>query len=515
MRMSKLNVSTSPHVRNRLTTGGVMYDVIIALVPATFVGIYRFGFHAFLVIASAIITAVLTEFIFDYVTKRGNTVKDGSAVVTGLLLALCLPAGVPLYIPFLGSLFAILVVKCCFGGLGHNFMNPALAGRCFLLISFASVMSDYVADGVSSATPLAELAAGNTVDIVQMFTGFSNGVIGCSTIALLIGGLYLWAVGGITLEIPLSIFISFAAFIAIFGGQGFDPAFILAHFAGGGIIMGAIFMATDPVTSPITSTGQILYGIFIGLLAGLFRVYGSTADSVSYCIIIANMLVPLIDKISVPVPYGNKKPKEKGEKKFPVAAIALFVITLIAGLALSGVYQLTKDQIDANQMAANVASYQEVVPDASSFEYDDTLTAAVEGLGEEVYGTDFGNTYINEVVVGTDSSGSVVGYVVSVSSMDGMEGEIAISVGFSTDGTVNAISYTVLNETAGLGSLCGEDDFKSQFEGVLTDAFVLNKNGGSTEDNEIDGVSGATVSSSASVNAVNAAISFFNEYISE
>ncbi len=307
------NVSSGPHVRSRLTTGNVMYDVILCLLPAVFVGIYHFGLQAVLVIGMSVVTAVVTEYVFDYIAHRENTVKDGSAVVTGLLLALCLPAGVPLYIPFIGSLFAILVVKCFFGGLGHNFMNPALGGRCFLLISFSSVVTNFAVDGYSSATPLAQMASGSSVSVVQMLIGNTSGVIGNSVLALLVGGLFLWAMGGITLEIPVSALVSFSAFIAIFGGEGLNPGFILQHLAGGGIIMGAVFMATDPVTSPVTSLGQILYGIVIGVLAGVFRLFSSAEDSVSYAIIISNLLVPLIEEITVPVPFGNRGRKE--EKK--------------------------------------------------------------------------------------------------------------------------------------------------------------------------------------------------------
>ncbi len=507
------HVSSSPHVRSRLSTAGVMYDVILALMPATFMGVYRFGMHAALVIAVAILTAVLTEFIFDYIAKKPNTVKDGSAVVTGLLLALCLPAGVPLYVPYAGSLFAILVVKCFFGGLGHNFMNPALAGRCFLLISFSGVVADFSIDGMSAATPLEDLAAGKVINITEVLMGFGNGVIGGSVLALLFGGLYLWVIGAITFEIPVAVLVSFAAFIAIFGGQGFDPLFILAHLAGGGIMMAAFFMATDPVTSPVTSTGQLLYGVLVGILSGIFRVYGSAADSVSYAVIISNLAVPLIEEVTVPVPFGYRtqpqRQEEKGGIGIPRSALILCGITAVAGVCLSGIYEMTKEAISEQQMAANIASYQEVCPDASDFSYDDALTGAVDALGGEIYGTDYGKSYINEIVVGTDSSGTPVGYVMSVSSGDAYDGSLTFSLGISADGTVNGISFTELNETPGLGMLCGEDEFKSQFSGVNVEKFTLNKSGGSTADDEIDSVSGASTTSGAVVNAVNAALDFF------
>lgn len=506
-------LSSSPHVRSKLTTGQVMYDVILALCPAALVGVWHHGFHAFMVIAVSILTAVMTEFIFDYVTGRPNTLTDGSAVVTGLLLALCLPASVPLYIPYVGALFAIVFVKGLFGGLGKNFMNPALAGRCFLLISFGGAMTSYAVDGVTSSTPLADLAAGKLVHVGSTFLGFQNGVIGGSVAALMIGGFYLWVVGGITFEIPAAALVSFSLFVAIFGGQGFDPAFIAAHLCAGGIVMGAVFMATDPVTSPVTSTGQLIFGALVGILSGLFRCLGSAADSVSYAIIISNMAVPLIDEFCVPKPYGHRpQTTETTEEKHPIipkSAIVLCLITLIAGVCLSGVYKITKDTIAEQQMAANLASYQAVCPEAESFSYDDALSSAIEALGGEVYGTEFGKAYINEAVVGTDASGNVVGYVISATSGDGMEGNITLSVGLQADGTVNGIAFTELNETPGLGSLCGEEPFRGQFAGVNTDRFILNKAGGSTADNEIDSVSGASVSSGAVVNAVNAALDFY------
>ena len=507
--MSKLyHVSSSPHARSRLTTGKVMRQVICALLPAAGFGIYRYGESALLVLAVSVLSAVLTEAVFDYIAKRPDTWKDGSAVVTGLLLALCLPAQVPLYVPLAGSFFAILFVKCFFGGLGHNFMNPALAGRCFLLISFSGVVADFSVDGVSAATPLETLASGGTVDAVEVFIGYGNGVIGGSILALCLGGLYLWAVDAITFEIPAAVVISFSAFIALFGGQGFDPEFILVHLAAGGVMMGAIFMATDPVTSPVTSAGQLVFGILIGILCGVFRVFGSAPDSASYAIIIANMTVPLIDEISVPLPYGLKK-DTKGRKGIPKPALILCAITLIAGMCLSSVYEMTKERIAQQKQAAKAASYQEVCPGAVEFTNDSRADQVIADLDGGVYGTDFGKAYIHEAVIGKDAAGNVAGYVISAGSGDGFEGMITLSVGFSADGTINGIAFTEINETAGMGMLCKEEAFQGQFAGVKTERFSLNRSGTSSLENEIDTVSGASTSSQAVVNAVNAALDFF------
>lgn len=506
--MSKLyNVSSSPHVRSKLTTGNVMYNVILSLVPAALMGVYHFGFHAFLIIAVAILTAVATEYVFNRIVKKPNTINDGSAVVTGLLLALCLPGGVPLFVPFLGSVFAILVVKCLFGGLGYNFMNPALAARCFLLISFSGIVANYSVDGMTSATPLVSMAAGEKVSLLEIFVGNTNGVIGCSILALLIGGIYLLLTGGITYEIPLATIVSFGAVIAIFGGEGFDLVYILKHVCAGGVIMSAFFMATDPVTSPVTSIGQIIFGALVGILSGVFRLYGTSEDSGSYAVIIANMVTPLIDAYVIPVPYGRRN-QSKEKKRIPKSAVILCVITLIAGIGLSGVYKMTEKNIREQEIAAKAASYQEVLADAVVFGSEETMTAAIETLDGAVYGDSFGKVYINEAIAGTDADGNVVGYVIGVTSAEGFKGNITLSVGLSGDGTVTGIAFTELNETAGLGMVCGEDAFKGQYAGVKTDGFVVKKGDASAE-NEINAVTGATVSSTAVTNAVNAAINFF------
>ena len=197
-----LNISSGPHIRNPLSTKAVMHDVLIALLPTTVLGIWAHGAYSAMIIAVSIAAAVLTEYLFDKVTKRKNTIGDCSAIVTGLLLALTLPARVPVYIPVLGAVFAILVVKCLFGGLGHNIMNPALAGRSFLLISFGTAMTGYTLDSVAGATPLAQVAAGQTVDLLALCIGNTSGVIGSSALGLLVGGIYLLAVSYTHLTLP-------------------------------------------------------------------------------------------------------------------------------------------------------------------------------------------------------------------------------------------------------------------------------------------------------------------------
>ena len=209
----------------------------------------------------------------------------------------------------LGAVFAILIVKQLFGGLGQNFMNPALAARCFLLISFAGRMTSFTYDGVAGATPLATMRADGSianVDTMKMFIGQIPGTIGeTSVIAIMIGAIILLLKGIIDLRIPGSYLVTFVIFITIFGGHGFDWSFITAHLCGGGIMLGAWFMATDYVTSPITKKGQIIYGILLGILTGLFRLYGGSAEGVSYAIIIGNILVPLIEKVTLPKPFGK------------------------------------------------------------------------------------------------------------------------------------------------------------------------------------------------------------------
>ena len=307
-----LKVSSNPHIRSKVTTSSIMTAVVIALLPAAGFGIYNFGPRALAVMAVTIASTVLTELLFGWLWKKKITITDMSAVVTGLLLALNLPVSIPLWMAALGGVFAILVVKMLFGGLGQNFMNPALAARCFLLISFPSQMTNFVCDAYTGATPLAALKAGESVNVMNMIVGKTAGTIGeTSVIALLIGACFLILIGVIDLRIPGTYIVTFVIFVGIFGHVAhpeigfFDPQYITAHLCGGGLMLGAWFMATDYVTSPITPKGQYVYGIVLGILTGLFRIFGGSAEGVSYAIIISNLLVPLIEKVTLPKPFGK------------------------------------------------------------------------------------------------------------------------------------------------------------------------------------------------------------------
>ena len=301
-----LKVSSNPHIRSKDTTSRIMLYVIISLLPAAGFGVYNFGLHALAVIIVTIASTVLTEYIYEKCMKKKIKVGDLSAEVTGLLLAMNLPPMAPLWMAALGGIFAILVVKMLFGGLGQNFMNPALGARCFLMISFTSLMTNFNCDTYTGATPLAALKAGERVDVMDMIIGRTAGTIGeTSMVALIIGACILILLGVIDLKVPGSYIVTFVIFITIFGGHGFDSQYISANLAGGGLMLGAFFMATDYVTRPITKKGQYLYGIFLGIMTGIFRVFGPSAEGVSYAIILGNLLVPLIEKVTMPKAFGK------------------------------------------------------------------------------------------------------------------------------------------------------------------------------------------------------------------
>lgn len=328
-----LNVSAAPHVKTKETTRSIMFDVSIALIPAGVFGIYNFGLKALLIIILSIGTCVGVESIYQKKMGKKSTISDYSAVVTGLLIAYNLPSTVPFWIPIIGGVFAMIFVKHLFGGVGQNFMNPALAARCFLLISFSKIMTKFgieeskgfisilkngyasvrgysMVDGISSATMLEMVKRGGEFNILKMIVGTTAGTIGeTSAIAILIGGGYLLVKKIISPKIPVAYITSFVVFLILFNlmsGNSISIEYIFGNILGGGLLLGAFFMATDYVTSPITLTGKILFGILLGFITAILRVFGGSAEGVSYAIIFSNLLVPLIEKITIPKAFGSE-----------------------------------------------------------------------------------------------------------------------------------------------------------------------------------------------------------------
>lgn len=316
--MSKtLNVSISPHIRSRETTASIMLDVIIALIPSVAVGIYVFGIKALIVTALSVISCVLSEYIYELILKKPITIGDLSAVVTGLILAVNLYSTAPWWLPILGGAFAIIVVKMLYGGIGQNFMNPALAARCFLLLSFSRIMTDYpTLDGVSSATPLMQAREGTVVPIKDLLIGTHSGTIGeTSAVAIIIGFVYLCVKGVIKPREPLSVIVSTGIFVTLFSllqGTPVTLNYLAVNMFGGGMLLGAVFMASDYATTPVTPWGQIVFGCCVGFITAFIRCVGGGAEGVSYAIIISNLLTPFIEKLTAPRPFGVRK--ERGAK---------------------------------------------------------------------------------------------------------------------------------------------------------------------------------------------------------
>lgn len=325
----KLTVSASPHVRSSETTTGIMLDVIISLVPALIMSIVYFGTRALALAAVTIGSAVLAEYVSRKVMKRNGTLGDLSAVVTGLILALNLPSTLPLWMGAIGSVVAIVVVKQMFGGIGQNFVNPAMTARIILMVSFPTAMAKWVApftngwaaDAVTTATPMASLAAakggdlslaGDLPSLTQMLIGYHGGSMGevCS-LALLAGALYLLLRRVISPAIPFS-FIGTVAVCMLIAGKG-NLQFLAYELLGGGLFLGAFFMATDYTTSPLNLKGRIVFGIGCGLITSVIRIFGSLPEGVSFSIILMNILVPHIERLTTSKPFGFVKEKKEKE----------------------------------------------------------------------------------------------------------------------------------------------------------------------------------------------------------
>lgn len=317
----KLTVSASPHVRSAQTVSGIMLNVIIALIPALAASVWLFGLRVLLVCAVTVSVSVLSEYIARKVMKRHNTIGDLSAVVTGLILAFNLPVSIPLWMAAIGSVIAIVVAKQFFGGIGQNFVNPAIAGRIILMVSFPTAMTTWTAPfaykstqgAITTATPLAAEES-ELPSLLEMFLGMRGGSLGetCAA-ALIIGGLYLIIRKIISPSIPLS-FIGTVAVIMLIAGKG-DLSFVAYQLLSGGLMLGAFFMATDYATSPINFKGKIIFGIGCGIITSMIRLFGSLPEGVSFAIILMNILVPHIENLTTPKPFGTVKEKKSKSKE--------------------------------------------------------------------------------------------------------------------------------------------------------------------------------------------------------
>ena len=321
-----LTVSASPHVRSATTSRMIMLDVIISLCPALIASVLIFGLRALAVTAVTVASCMLSEYVSRKIMKRSNTLGDLSAIVTGMLLAFNLPSSIPFWMAALGGAIAIVIVKQFFGGIGENFVNPAITARIILLLSFSSAMSSWpvprqglmvkAVDAVTGATPLAVISegSGSLPSLTDMFLGLRGGCLGeTCVLALIIGGLYLIIRKVISPAIPLS-FIGTVAVIMLIAKKG-DFTALSYQILSGGLLLGAIFMATDYSTSPISFKGKIIFGIGCGVITCLIRIFGSYPEGVSFSIIIMNILVPHIEKLTTPKPFGTPKKEKKAKEE--------------------------------------------------------------------------------------------------------------------------------------------------------------------------------------------------------
>lgn len=314
---ASLIVSSSPHIHSGNHTRWMMLDVVIALVPALIAGVYWYGLYSLVVVALAVAAAIASEYLYQKAMKKPVLIHDFSAVVTGLLVGLNLPPAAPWWLPIVGSAIAIIVVKQIFGGLGQNFMNPAMAARVILMICWPLQMSRWVfpaglPDAVASATPLALHSSGITPDYLQLFIGQAGGVIGeTSKMCLLLGGIYLIARKVISWRIPVAYLASTALMAWIFGGTQLFTGDVLFHLLSGGLFLGAFFMATDYSTSPINVVGQLIAGVICGVITMVIRLYGANIEGVSFAVLIMNLATPLLDKATRPRIYGEVKARAR------------------------------------------------------------------------------------------------------------------------------------------------------------------------------------------------------------
>lgn len=307
-----LTGASSPHIRQDISVRSIMGDVIIALLPTTLVSVYFFGMDAFFIITVSVLSCVVSEGLWQVLTGKKVIISDLSSVVTGLLLAFNLPASVPLWLPVVGAVFAIVVVKQFYGGIGQNIVNPALAARALLLASWPVQMTNWTIDGVSAATALEVLKRGSEAGVlpsfVDVFLGSTGGCLGeTSALAILLGGAYLLIRRVITWHIP-AVYVGTVFVLTLFlGRDGFFMGNGLYEICAGGLMIGAFFMATDYTTSPMTTAGKVVFAVGCGILTTIIRLYGGYSEGVSYSVLIMNLFVPVIDRYVVPRPFGEER----------------------------------------------------------------------------------------------------------------------------------------------------------------------------------------------------------------
>ena len=481
--MEKLKTSANSHAKSGDTTRSIMFDVILALLPTATAAVVIFGLRSLFVMAVCVVTAVLSEFIFEKLLKKENTIGDLSAIITGLLLAFTLPVTIPLWQAAIGSAVAIIVAKQLFGGIGCNLVNPALFGRIVLMTLFATSMSNWImpvayqindADVVTGATPLALLDAGEKMpSLIDMFLGQTSGSLGetCS-LALLLGGIYLVIRKVITPIIPLS-FIGTVAIATTIAGS--NP---LYEVLSGGLLLGAIFMATDKAIAPTTIKGQIIFGVGCGLITSLIRIFCAVPEGVAYAIIIMNIITAYVGVLARKKRPANSRNKET--KNIILPTIAFIAALSVLGTCLYFTNNFAKDRIAQQAQEKKEAAFKVALPST-----DFKLITEKDGCA--MYAA---------------YQGDHVGYIVS-SSADGYGGEIEVVVGIDLSGKVYNIEIvSCKNETAEAAQKVQSEEFKQRFWDKTKQ-----------EIDKVDVISGATISSNAVKKAVTNAIEFYESQV--
>jgi electron transport complex protein RnfD len=500
-----------------------MYGVVGALIPAMFMGVYLFGFRALVVVLVSVVVGMATEAGGQRMMGRKVTISDGSAMVTGILLALNLPPTVPWWLVVVGSAIAIVIGKQIYGGLGYNPFNPALVARVILLISFPVQMTSWVKpsplfsrtiDAVTTATPLGEMKTHLMVkgtlegfamgDLWDPFLGNIGGCIGeTSVIALLIGAGFLLYRGYITWHIPVTfvgtVFILSGLFWLINPDRYMNPVF---HIVTGGLMLGAFYMATDMVTSPITNRGMMIFGVGCGVITIIIRLFGGYPEGVSYSILLMNAATPLIDRIPGRLPLvGERSLPGDPMKDILRLMVVLTSLCIVSALALAKIYDLTKGPIAHQKRLEVLRAIKTVLPPYDNEPDRDMakLSMGIDKRGEET----------QRVFYRGRKDGRLIGVAFKVASPEGYGGDIEVMVGLLPNGMINGIEILSHLETPGLGAKIREAKFKDRFENrnLSNTAWAVKKDGG-----DIDGITGATISSRAVIKGVKEGLEFYRDH---